>query len=92
MEDTDVLSFTVDDADNVLELTRTDYEGELYYRENNGWILLTANDDYPTIYEQRMFDVTPEERENALEFWDSAQTTDTPLTRDSVLSFIALVH
>lgn len=78
----DTLAFTVDDAENVLELILSNADG-VSIRENNAWVPVNTDEDQPTIDDQEWLDATPE----AVIFWDSLSEAERDLTRDQVLEY-----
>lgn len=78
----DTLAFTVDDAENVLELILSNTEG-ISIRENNAWVPVNIDEDQPTIDDQEWLDAKPE----AIAFWDGLSEAERDLTRDQVLEY-----
>lgn len=74
-EPTDIISFTVDDNNNVLELIKTTTSGDIFYRSNDEWVMVGQDEEIPTIFEQIVIDVDQNEIENALKLWDESETT-----------------
>lgn len=88
----DVLSFTVDADDNVLELVRVTSEGEMYYREAADWVLVGEDEDAPTIFDQTMIDIDAEEVDLAVDYYDTNVNTKESISKDEILEFAALVQ
>lgn len=75
--------FTIDDDDNVLELIEQHPEG-LMVRDNGDWSPVDTTIEQPTIFDLEWVDVS----DDALDFWDNAQKTDQPVTRDDISQYL----
>lgn len=67
-KDPDTLSFTFDDADRVLGLTRITDEGDLYTRRAEQWAKVQGEDR--AVYDRTMRDIAPEQAEEATAAFD----------------------
>lgn len=84
----EVISFTVDDQDNVLALIKTTEGGDLFKWEAEDWVEVGEDDDDPAVFEQEVIDVERTDIENAINLWKSGQ----PLTREDILPLAALTQ
>lgn len=85
-------SFTVDDNDTVLELIYTNPDGDMFYRSDGDWVIIGVDDEMPTVFDQVLIDILPEDSEKAIEFWDSAAEQEDTVSKEEVLKFAALVQ
>jgi hypothetical protein len=73
------LYLTVSDQDEneVLELVRVDETG-MYVRDAESWVPINPDDDNPRVWDRIIIDLT----ESAVPVFDSAETSDAPITAD----------
>lgn len=88
----DTISITVDKSGNVLELVRTDSEGELYFREAGEWVQVGENDEAPTIFDQSIIDIDLEDADRAIEYYDENVNSADSIPKEDMLEFAALVQ
>lgn len=81
---TDVISFTVDNNNNVLELIKTTADGDIFYRSGNAWVMVGQDEDIPTIFDQTVIDVDKVEVDNALKLWDESETTGKDISYEEI--------
>lgn len=86
-ENTEGHSFTIDSNNNVLELIKTTSAGDILYRTNNDWVMLGQDEEAPTIFDQELIDIDPNEVENALKYWDESETSGIDISLDDIRSF-----
>lgn len=91
-ETEETISITVDESGSVLELVRADSAGDLYYRAEEGWVKVEEEDDAPTIFDQEMIDIAPEDVEQAIEYYDSNVNSKESIDKEDMLEFAALVQ
>lgn len=91
-EPTDIISFTVDDNNNVLELIKTTVDGDIFYRSAAGWVMVGQNEDIPTIFDQKVIDVDTNEIESATNLWDEAESLGKELAYDEIRPFAGIVQ
>lgn len=84
----EVISFTVNDEDNVLALIKTTEDGDLFKWEGEDWVQLGEDEEDPSVFEQEVIDVERVDIENAINLWKSGQ----PLTKEDILPLAALVQ
>jgi hypothetical protein len=77
------LSFTLDENDAVLELVEQQEDG-LFVRDNGDWAPVDTAAEQPTIFDLEWVDVNDE----ALDFWDKAQTEDSDVTRSEIEQYL----
>lgn len=77
------LIFTVGEDDQVLELLEQQEDG-LFVRDNGDWAPVDTSAEQPTIFDVEWIDVS----EEALDFWDKAQTEDSEVGRTEVEQYI----
>ena len=82
----DNLSFTFNNAGNVLALTRITDDGHLFTRRADHWVRVQDNDR--GVYDRTMLDISPQHFKEALDAFD-AKPAD--LTKDDVQDFLAAV-
>jgi hypothetical protein len=80
----ETISFTIDDDGTVLELIRVTDEGEMYARDNGGWVRLQG-EDHPTIVDKDLVDVGPDDIPEAIKTWDAANTAGSTLMESDIL-------
>lgn len=80
-------SFTIDSNNNVLELIKTTAAGDILYRTNGDWVMLGQDEEAPTIFDQKLIDIDNIELENALKYWDKAETDGTDISYDDIRPF-----
>lgn len=91
-EPTDIISFTVDNNNNVLELIKTTTDGDIFYRAENSWVMVGQDEDIPTIFEQIVIDVDKTEIENALKLWDESEVTGKDISYDEIRPLASIVQ
>lgn len=82
----DNLSFTFNDAGNVLALTRITDDGHLFTRRADHWVSVQDNDR--GVYDRTMLDISPQHYKEAVDMFD-AKPAD--LTKDDIQGFLAAV-
>lgn len=87
----DTLSFILDEDNNVLELVRFDADGNLFYREAEKWVAV-VDEDSPTIYDQELKDIIPDQTNSAIRFYDSVADIGDEIDSDEISEFIASVQ
>jgi hypothetical protein len=86
----EVISFTVDEQDNVLALIKVTDTGDLFNWEGEDWIEVDVDDDNPNIFDQTVIDVEREDIGAALELWKESVANGSPLTKEDILTLAAL--
>lgn len=86
----EVISFTVDEQDNVLALIKVTDTGDLFNWEGEDWIEVDVEDNNPNIFDQTVIDVEREDIGAALELWKDSVANGTPLTKEDILTLAAL--
>jgi hypothetical protein len=86
----EVISFTVDDEDNVLALIKVTDSGDLFYWEGDDWVQVGEDEDHPTIYDQTVIDVEREDIGEAIELWKGVQNSSSGLMKQDILPLAAL--
>jgi hypothetical protein len=89
-EDPETLYFSLDDKGNVLELTKDTADGDMFYWENGDWQPVTADGDYPTIYDRPLLEVARDDNGLAIQFWTKVQENGQSATKDDVTRFAKL--
>lgn len=87
---TDTYSFSVDEENNVLELIQTSVDGDISYRNNNNWVKLNPDDDAPTIFNQKLIDVDPNDLDSAIKVWDLSESGGNDLTLEDIKPFASV--
>lgn len=80
----EIVSFTVDNNNNVLELIKTTEAGDILYRSDGNWVMVGQDEDIPTIFDQQLIDVDKNEIDNALKLWDESETTGKDISFDEI--------
>lgn len=88
----ETVSITVDGSGNVLELIRVDGEGNLFYRDSGDWTEVAADDEAPTIFDQVVIDIEPDDVPRAVEYYDENVSVKDDITKDEMLEFAALAQ
>ena len=83
-EPDETISFTIDDDGTVLELIRVTAEGEMYARDNGGWVRLQG-EDHPTIIDKDLVDIDPDDIPEAIKTWDEANSSGSTLMESDIL-------
>lgn len=86
----EVISFTVDEQDNVLDLIKVTDAGDLFHWVGDDWVEVGEDDEAPTIFDQTVIDVEREDIGTALELWKDSLANGTPLTKEDILTLAAL--
>ena len=86
------ISITVGEDDTVLELIRVDEDGELYYRNDGDWTQVSEDDDIPTIFDQSVIDIDPDDADRAIEYYDENVSATDDISKEDMLEFAALVQ
>ena len=86
------ISITVGEDGTVLELIRVDEDGELYYRTDRNWTQVSEDDDMPTIYDQSVIDIDPDDADLAIEYYDENVSAIEDISKEDMLEFAALVQ
>lgn len=86
----EVVSFTVDEQDNVLDLIKVEDNGDLFHWVGEDWVKVGEDEDIPTIFDQIVIDVEREDIGSALELWKDSLLNGTPLTKEDILTLAAL--
>lgn len=86
----EVISFTVDEQDNVLALIKVTDTGDLFNWQGEDWIEVDVEDDNPNIFDQTVIDVEREDIGAALELWKESVANGSPLTKEDILTLAAL--
>jgi hypothetical protein len=81
---TDIVSFTVDNNNNVLELIKTTDDGDIFYRSSNDWVMVGQDEEIPTIFDQIVIDVDDVEIENAIKLWDESELTGKDISYEEI--------
>lgn len=90
-DNVDVYSYTLDTNDNVLELIKTTVDGDLAFRENNDWTVISVDDESPTIFGQKIVDVDSNFIEKAITNYDTNQSKGKDLTLADVSEYVSVL-
>lgn len=83
-EPDETISFTIDDDGTVLDLIRVTDEGEMYARDNDGWVRLQG-EDHPTILDKDLVDIDTDDIPEAIKTWDEANSSGSTLMESDIL-------
>lgn len=90
-ESSDTFSYTIDTNNNVLELIKITADGDIAYRENGDWTLLSPDEEAPTIFDQKIVDVDPTLLEKAITNYDTNQVEGTDQTLEDVSEYVSVL-
>lgn len=91
-EDLEVVSFTVDNNNNVLELIKTTAAGDILYRANGDWVMVGQDEEVPTIFDQKLIDVDKTEIDNAIAVWDDTEATGKDISYEEIRPFASITQ